>query len=121
MKIVIFGAGGLIGDDILQNCLQADDVTEVVMVGRAPLRLEHPKLRHVVHGNFLDFVPITQDVTGADASFWAAPLSCSQRSSWEPRWAERGFEHPFVVTQVYVQQADAWTLAPMSFTQLVKH
>ena len=27
--------------------------------------------------------------------------------------------NPFVVTEVYVQQADAWTLASMSFTRLV--
>jgi hypothetical protein len=29
--------------------------------------------------------------------------------------------NPFVVTEVYVQQADAWTLASMSFTRLVTH
>jgi hypothetical protein len=27
--------------------------------------------------------------------------------------------NPFVVTEVYVQQSDAWTLASMSFTRLV--
>jgi hypothetical protein len=27
--------------------------------------------------------------------------------------------NPFVVTEVYVQQADAWTLASMSFTRLI--
>jgi ketosteroid isomerase-like protein len=29
--------------------------------------------------------------------------------------------NPFVVTEVYVQQADEWTLASMSFTRLVTH
>jgi hypothetical protein len=29
--------------------------------------------------------------------------------------------NPFVVTEVYVRQADAWTLASMSFTRLVTH
>ena len=29
--------------------------------------------------------------------------------------------NPFVVTEVYVQQAEGWTLASMSFTRLVTH
>jgi hypothetical protein len=29
--------------------------------------------------------------------------------------------NPFVVTEVYVQQAGVWTLASMSFTRLVTH
>jgi hypothetical protein len=37
------------------------------------------------------------------------------RGGWE-----RSLE-PFIVTEVYVQQADAWTLASMSFTRLVTH
>lgn len=29
--------------------------------------------------------------------------------------------HPFVVTEVYVQQDDAWKLASLSFTRLLTH
>jgi hypothetical protein len=29
--------------------------------------------------------------------------------------------NPFVVTEVYVREADAWTMGSMSFTRLVTH
>lgn len=33
----------------------------------------------------------------------------------------REVSNPFVVTEVYVQQGDTWTLGSMSFTRLVTH
>ncbi|MET7402748.1 epimerase [Dactylosporangium sp. NPDC005572] len=75
MKIVIFGGSGLIGDGFIQESLRADDVTEVVAVGRTPLDLTHPKLRHVVHTDFLDFTAISDELAGADACFWALGVS----------------------------------------------
>ncbi|MFD8725287.1 epimerase [Streptomyces sp. NPDC059629] len=75
MKVVVFGASGLIGDGIVQESLRAADVTTVVTVGRSPLNVEHPKLRHIVHDNFLDFTAISGDLAGLDACFWALGTS----------------------------------------------
>ncbi|WP_433366553.1 epimerase [Actinoplanes sp. CA-142083] len=75
MKVVVFGGSGLIGDGFLQESLWAADVTEVVTVGRTPLDARHPKLRHVVHGDFLDFSAISDELAGADACFWALGVS----------------------------------------------
>lgn len=75
MKVVVFGGSGLIGDGIVQESLRAEDVTEVITVGRAPLDATHPKHRHVVHGDFLDFTAIGGDLAGADACFWALGVS----------------------------------------------
>ncbi|MFJ8948396.1 hypothetical protein ACIRG4_35130 [Streptomyces sp. NPDC102395] len=74
MKVVIFGASGLIGDGIAQESLLAADVTRVVTVGRAPLDVRHPKLRHVVHEGFLDFTKISDDLGGG--------RSCRPRCVW---------------------------------------
>jgi uncharacterized protein YbjT (DUF2867 family) len=75
MKVVIFGASGLIGDGMLQESLNAVDVDEVITVGRAALDKSHPKLRSVVHNDFLDFTPIVPDLDGVDACFWALGVS----------------------------------------------
>jgi uncharacterized protein YbjT (DUF2867 family) len=75
VKILVFGGSGLIGDGIIRECLLASDVTEVVAVGRSPLPLHHPKLRTVVHGDFLDFTSIANEMAGADACFWALGAS----------------------------------------------
>jgi uncharacterized protein YbjT (DUF2867 family) len=75
MKVVVFGASGLIGDGFLQESLRADDVTEVVAVGRSLLGVTHPKLRQVVHADFLDFAPISDALAGTDACFWGLGVS----------------------------------------------
>ncbi|MFE1884564.1 NAD-dependent epimerase/dehydratase family protein [Streptomyces diastatochromogenes] len=75
MKVVVFGGSGLIGDGVIQESLHAADVTEVVTVGRAPQSVTHPKLRQVVHSDFLDFTAISEDLAGADLCFWALGVS----------------------------------------------
>jgi len=58
MKIIVFGASGMIGQGVLRECLRAADVDEVVVVGRTPLGVTHDKLREIVHADFTDFTPI---------------------------------------------------------------
>lgn len=86
MKTVIFGGSGLIGDGFLQECLHADDVTQVLAVGRTPLELTHPKLRQVVHTDFLDFSSVEDDLADADACFWGLGVSST---GMEPEAYER--------------------------------
>ncbi|GAA3588100.1 epimerase [Streptomyces osmaniensis] len=80
---MVFGGSGLIGDGFLQESLQAPDVTEVVAVGRAPLSLTHPRLRQVLHADFLDFTAITEELRGADACFWGLGVSSAGLSPQE--------------------------------------
>ncbi|MDF3309665.1 epimerase [Rhodococcus sp. T2V] len=75
MKVVIFGGSGLIGNGFLQESLLAGDVREVIVVGRRPLDLAHPKLRQVVHDDFLDFTAVRGDLEGADLCLWGLGVS----------------------------------------------
>ena len=48
MKVVIFGATGMVGQGVLRECLRDERVEQVVTVGRTPVGRDHPKLRDVV-------------------------------------------------------------------------
>ena len=48
MKIVIFGATGMVGQGVLRECLSDERVDQVLTVGRTPVGADHPKLRDVV-------------------------------------------------------------------------
>ncbi|GID48320.1 epimerase [Actinoplanes capillaceus] len=72
---MVFGASGVVGDGFLKESLRAADVTEVVAVVRTPLDLDHPKLRQIVHRDFLDFTAVSGDLAGADACFWGLGVS----------------------------------------------
>jgi len=47
MKVLLLGATGMVGQGVLRECLLADDVTEVVALGRTPTGQQHPKTTRV--------------------------------------------------------------------------
>jgi len=49
MKVLIFGATGMVGQGVLRECLRAPDVEVVATVGRGATGLQDPKLREIVH------------------------------------------------------------------------
>ena len=54
MKVLIFGATGMVGGGVLRECLLAADVERVVSIGRSALLLDHPKLVQLGASEFCD-------------------------------------------------------------------
>ncbi|MDO8978600.1 MAG: NAD-dependent epimerase/dehydratase family protein [Afipia sp.] len=75
MKVIVFGATGMVGQGVLRECLRDPDVTQVLTVGRSATGQSHPKLREVVHKDFLDFSAIENVITGYDACFFCLGVS----------------------------------------------
>jgi uncharacterized protein YbjT (DUF2867 family) len=69
MKILIFGATGMVGQGVLLACLRAPDVERVTVVGRSATGGIDPKLEEIVHPDFLDFSAIRDRLRGPDACF----------------------------------------------------
>ena len=70
MKVLLFGATGMIGQGVLRECLRDPQVTQVLVIGRGPSGQSDPKLREVIHTDFLDFSAIQGELTGLDACFF---------------------------------------------------
>lgn len=79
MRVLIFGATGMVGGGVLRECLLAADVERVVSIGRSALLLDHPKLVQVVRPNFAtDTSEITDDdLRNVDACFFCLGVSAS--------------------------------------------
>ncbi len=75
MRVLVFGATGMVGQGVLIECLRDPDVTEVLTVGRSATGQQHTKLRELVHKDFLDFSAIEKDITGYDACFFCLGVS----------------------------------------------
>lgn len=70
MKVILFGATGMVGAGVLNECLRDDRVTSVLAVVRSSMRLKHPKLRELVRGDFFDYRDARDDFRGAQACFF---------------------------------------------------
>jgi len=79
MRVLIFGATGMVGGGVLRECLLAADVERVVSIGRSALLLDHPKLVQVVRPNFAtDTSEISDDdLRNVDACFFCLGVSAS--------------------------------------------
>lgn len=75
MKVILFGATGMVGQGVLRECLLDPGVTDVLSVGRTPVGQSNPKLREIMHKDFLDFTPIENELTGYDACFFCLGIT----------------------------------------------
>lgn len=75
MNAILFGASGMVGQGVLRECLLDPEVTSVVSIVRSSAAQRHPKLREIVHKNFLDFSPIEPELSGLDACFFCLGVS----------------------------------------------
>lgn len=77
MKLVLFGASGLVGGSVLREALEDPSVEAVLSVGRHPGAVQHPKLRELVLADLFDFSAVEDQLTGYDACIWAIGISAA--------------------------------------------
>ena len=80
MRVLLFGATGMVGQGVLIECLQAADVSLVQSVGRTALNQQHPKLRDVVHQDLLDYRAIEPQLEGFDACFFCLGVTSAGKT-----------------------------------------
>jgi len=75
MRVVLFGATGMVGQGVLRECLIDPDIQTVLSIGRSATGQNHPKLRELVHRDLLDFSAIENELAGFDACFFCLGVS----------------------------------------------
>jgi uncharacterized protein YbjT (DUF2867 family) len=75
MKVILFGATGMVGQGVLRECLLDAEVESVLVVGRSSTGQRHPKLREILLDNFLDYSAIESQLAGYDACFFCLGVS----------------------------------------------
>jgi uncharacterized protein YbjT (DUF2867 family) len=75
MKILIFGATGMVGQGVLRECLLAADVDGVTVVGRSTTGVQDPKLREVHPPDLFDMNGGDETLSGYDACFFCLGVS----------------------------------------------
>lgn len=70
MKVILFGATGMVGQGVLRECLLDPEVEAVLAIGRRPSGTQSPKLADLVLSDLYDFTPVAEKLTGYDACFF---------------------------------------------------
>ena len=101
MKVIIFGATGMIGQGALRESLLAADVEQVLAVVRRPTGVRHRKLREVTLADFADLAPIAEELGGYDACFYC--LGVSSVGLDEAAYRRISYDYPVAAAHVLAE------------------
>nr|NQU92608.1 epimerase [Bacteroidota bacterium] len=76
-KVIITGATGMVGKGILLECLDHRDISEVLIIVRNPINMDHPKLKELIQKDFSDFSKVKDQLKGYDACFYSLGISAA--------------------------------------------
>jgi len=69
MKVIVTGATGMVGKGVLLECLDHEEITEVLSVSRRNTGISHPKLKELIHKDFSEFSSVADQLSGYDACY----------------------------------------------------
>jgi uncharacterized protein YbjT (DUF2867 family) len=75
MKLLITGATGMVGSELVRQAIIDNDIELVTAISRKPLEIQHPKLKTIIHKDFLDYSSLTSLFVGADVCAWCLGIS----------------------------------------------
>ncbi|MES2779395.1 MAG: NAD-dependent epimerase/dehydratase family protein [Bacteroidota bacterium] len=75
ITIILTGATGMVGEGVLLECLQNENVASVLMMNRRHFDLTHPKLKELLVSDFMKLEQYANDLKGYDACFYCAGIS----------------------------------------------
>jgi len=85
VKVILFGATGMVGQGVLRECLLDSGIDEVLAVGRASTGRHGPKLREIVHKDLADLGQIEDEFVGFHACFFCLGVSSAGMKEAEYR------------------------------------
>jgi uncharacterized protein YbjT (DUF2867 family) len=77
MKVVLYGASGMVGQGVLRECLLDPSVERVLSVVRKPTGQQSYSLTELVHKDFFDFSGVESQLAGYDACFYSIGVTSS--------------------------------------------
>jgi uncharacterized protein YbjT (DUF2867 family) len=112
MKVLIFGATGMVGQGVLRECLLDTDVERVVTVGRSATGQQYPKLAEIVQKDLFDLTSIEHELSGFDACFFCLGVSSFRMS--EADYARLTYDLTFGVARTLSRLNPGMTFAYVS-------
>lgn len=78
MKVIVTGATGLIGTEVVRQAIIDNNIDEIIVLVRKKPELAHPKITVVLHKNFSDYSGLEEYFQKADALIWCLGISQTQ-------------------------------------------
>ena len=74
-RVLVMGATGAVGSELVRQCIKDDRIEYVVALSRRPLPESHSKLKGIVRDDFLNYDDLTEELSEIDACYCALGVS----------------------------------------------
>jgi len=83
MRVIIFGATGMVGEGVLHECLSDESVESILVIGRRPCEVRHPKVSELILRDFFDYSTVEERLRGFSACFFCLGVTSIGKSEAE--------------------------------------
>lgn len=83
LRVVLTGATGMVGEGVLHECLKQSQVEQVLVIGRNPCGVSHPKLTEILAGNLYDLAAYEGQLQGYNACFYCLGTTSAGKNEAE--------------------------------------
>ncbi len=83
MKILVTGATGTVGGDLIREAVKDNQIESIVALSRKPLELADSKLKCLSHNDYLNYASLGNEFSNTDMLIWCLGVSQSQVSKDE--------------------------------------
>lgn len=80
MKIIITGATGMAGSEVVRQAINDDTITNIIALVRRPMEITHPKITTVIHDDYSLYDDVKDHFRDCDACIWCLGISQLQVS-----------------------------------------
>jgi len=77
MKVILFGATGMVGQGVLRECLLDDEVSEVLSIGRSCAGISDDKAKEILQKDLYNLSGLEDQLRGFDACFFCLGASAA--------------------------------------------
>lgn len=103
MRVVIFGASGMVGQGVLLECLRDTGVSSVLVIGRSPVGRHDAKLRERLLSDLFDVAAYAEELRECDACFF--PLGASSAGMKEAEYRRLTFDLTLAIARELAQRS----------------
>ncbi|MEI6048987.1 MAG: epimerase [Bacteroidota bacterium] len=75
IRVIITGSTGMVGEGVLMEALSHPDVEKVLVINRKPCGVIHPKLSEILHTDFYNLTPISDQLKDYNGCFFCLGVS----------------------------------------------
>jgi len=75
MRVLVMGATGAVGSEVVRQCVQDSRIERVVALTRRPITEKHPKLSELLHEDFFDYSTLLEEFSEIDICCCALGVS----------------------------------------------